>query len=192
MQHRKKGRKLGRRPDHRNSMLRNLSVSLIESERIETTVTRAKEVRRVVERLVTYAKRGDLHGRRLVLAALGNNQDAATKLVDDIAPRYGKRDGGYTRVLKTGFRRGDAAPTALIEFVEEALPKKRKRAATKAAPKKAAVKPAEDVAEETPEAAPEAAAEAPEAVAAEATTPEVEAPGPEAAAESPGEEQSNS
>ena len=187
MQHRKKGRKLGRRPDHRSSMLRNLSVSLIESERIETTVTRAKEVRRVVERLVTYAKRGDLHGRRLVLAALGNNQDAATKLVDDIAPRYGKRDGGYTRVLKTGFRRGDAAPTALIEFVEEALPKKRKRASTKAAPKKAAAKPAEEVAEATSEVAPEAAA-----VAAEATTPEAEAPASEAAAESPGEEQSNS
>ncbi|MCL4675801.1 MAG: 50S ribosomal protein L17, partial [Pararhodobacter sp.] len=134
---------------------------------------------RVVERLVTYAKRGDLHGRRLVLAALGNNQDAATKLVDDIAPRYGKRDGGYTRVLKTGFRRGDAAPTALIEFVEEALPKKRKRATTKASAKKAA-KPVE------------AAAETTEAAAVEATAAEAEASAPEAAAESPGEDQSNS
>ncbi len=183
MYHRKKGRKLGRRPDHRSSMLRNLSVSLIESERIETTVTRAKEVRRVVERLVTYAKRGDLHGRRLVLAALGNNQDAATKLVDDIAPRYDKRAGGYTRVLKTGFRRGDAAPTALIEFVEEALPKKRKRTATKTAPKKATPKPAEE--------ATEAAAEAAEAVEAAAPEPE-SGEAPEAAAESPGEEQSKS
>lgn len=162
MQHRKSGRKLGRRPDHRQSMLRNLSVSLIEGERIETTVTRAKEVRRVVERLVTYAKRGDLHGRRLVLAALGNNQNATSKLVEEIAPRYAKRAGGYTRVLKTGFRRGDAAPTALIEFVEEALPKK-KRAAKKA-PAKAKAEPK--------------AAEAP---AAEAPAPE--SPGGEAAAE---------
>lgn len=159
MQHRKKGRKLGRRPDHRTSMLRNLSVSLIESERIETTVTRAKEIRRVVERLVTYAKRGDLHGRRLVLAALGNNQDATAKLVEDIAPRYGKRDGGYTRVLKTGFRRGDAAPTALIEFVEEALPKKKKRSSAKASPQKAAAKAAE-APSETAASAPESPAEA--------------------------------
>jgi len=132
MYHRKKGRRLGRRPDHRKAMLRNLAISLIEEERIETTVTRAKEVRRLAERLVTYAKRGDLHGRRLIVQRLGNNPDAAEKLVDDIAPRYEKRAGGYTRVLKTGFRRGDAAPTALIEWVEQELPKRKKKSRRKA------------------------------------------------------------
>lgn len=128
MHHRKQGRHLGRRRDHRVAMLRNLAISLIQEERIETTVTRAKELRRVAERLVTYAKRGDLHGRRLISGRLGNQPDVAAKLMDEIAPRYTKRSGGYTRILKTGFRRGDAAPSALIEWVEaEAAPRKKRK-----------------------------------------------------------------
>lgn len=186
MDHRKKGRKLGRRPDHRQAMLRNLAISLIEGERIETTVTRAKELRRHVDRLVTYAKRGGLHGRRLVLQALGNNRDATAKLVEEIAPRYEARPGGYTRVLKTGFRRGDAAPTALIEFVEEAMPKKRKRTGSKAKPAAKAAKPAPEPVEE-----PVAAEAAETKSAAESETaeaPEVEASAePEASSEAAAE-----
>lgn len=127
MHHRKQGRHLGRRRDHRVAMLRNLAISLIQEERIETTVTRAKELRRVAERLVTYAKRGDLHGRRLIVSRLGNQPEIASKLVDDIAPRYKNRAGGYTRILKTGFRRGDASPVALIEWVETEVAKRPKR-----------------------------------------------------------------
>lgn len=135
MYHRKKGRKLGRRPDHRTAMLRNLALSLITEERVETTVARAKELRRVADRLITYAKRGDLHGRRLIISALGNQPEAAAKVIDDIAPRYAKRNGGYTRVLKTGFRRGDAAATALIEWVEQELPQRTKKKKPKPATK---------------------------------------------------------
>jgi large subunit ribosomal protein L17 len=108
-------------------MLRNLAISLIQEERIETTITRAKELRRVAERLVTYAKRGDLHGRRLIVSRLGNQPSIASKLVDDIAPRYKNRAGGYTRILKTGFRRGDASPVALIEWVEAEAKQRPKR-----------------------------------------------------------------
>lgn len=149
MYHNKKGRRLGRRPDHRVALIRNMAISLIEAERIETTVPRAKELRRFVERLVTYAKRGELHGRRLIISRLGNNPEAAAKLIDEIAPRYEKRAGGYTRVLKTGFRRGDAASTALIEWVEEELPKRKKK---KAPRKKAAAAAVSDeaVKEEDP------------------------------------------
>lgn len=147
MYHNKKGRKLGRRPDHRKAMMRNLAASLIHEERIETTVTRAKELRSIVERLVTYAKRGDLHGRRLITRSLGNKPEVAAKLLEDIAPRYEKRQGGYTRVLKTGFRRGDAAPTALIELVEEELPQRKRRSKPKTAAPKAA---AADEPEEEP------------------------------------------
>lgn len=143
MYHRKQGRKLGRRRDQRVALLRNLAISLIQEERIETTVTRAKEVRRVAERLVTYAKRGDLHGRRLIIGKLGNQPEVAAKLIDDIAPRYKNRQGGYTRILKTGFRRGDAAPSALIEFIKDDAPKARKR---KAAQKDEAATPSESAA----------------------------------------------
>lgn len=130
MYHRKQGRKLGRRRDQRIALLRNLAISLVQAERIETTVTRAKEVRRLVERLVTYAKRGGLHGRRLIISKLGNQPAIASKLIDEIAPRYKNRQGGYTRILKTGFRRGDSAPLALIEFIQEdQVPKARKRKA---------------------------------------------------------------
>jgi large subunit ribosomal protein L17 len=118
MRHQKRGRKLGRNRNHRLALLRNLSCNLIEHERVTTTVAKAKELRPFIERLVTIARRGDLHSRRLVIARLGNQKGAAKKLVDEIAPRFVNRPGGYTRILKTAKRRlGDAAPTAIIEFL---------------------------------------------------------------------------
>jgi len=168
MYHRKKGRKLGRRPDHRKAMMRNLAISLIHEERIETTVTRAKELRRFADRLVTYAKRQDLPGRRLVQRKLGNQPDPARKLIEEISVRYEDRPGGYTRVLKTGFRRGDSAPTAVIEWVEEQLPKRRRRQRPATSAKAA---PQETPAEESGEAQADDEAVAGEDAQAKATEP---------------------
>lgn len=165
MRHKHSGRKLGRRADHRKAMLANLTESLITHGRIETTVTRAKEVRRLVEKLVTIARRGDLHSRRLVAARL-HTQDAVKKLMDEIAPRYLERAGGYTRIIKTGFRRGDASPLAILEFVGDESPKKKKKA--KPAKKKAPeVKVSEETVAET------SAAETVEEPASDATTEQV-------------------
>lgn len=100
-------------------MLRQLMISLILEGRIRTTVARAKELRRHLERLVTYGKKGDLHHFRLILAKLGNHKEAARRLFLEIAPQYHHRAGGYLRILKLGFRRGDAAPLALVEWVSE-------------------------------------------------------------------------
>lgn len=116
-------RKLGRRSDHRKSMLRNLVTDLIVHERITTTETRAKEVRSIVEKMITQGKKGDLAARRRVAAYVRRteameSQDAIQKLFDDIAPRFEDRNGGYTRILKLGTRQGDAAPMAILEFVE--------------------------------------------------------------------------
>lgn len=117
-------RKLGRTSDQRKAMLRDLATDLIINERIETTETRAKELRSVVEKLITLGKRGDLHARRQAVAFVRNevanaetNQDAVQKLFSDIAPRYAERQGGYTRIMKLGPRRGDGAPMAIIELV---------------------------------------------------------------------------
>ncbi len=109
-------RKLGRIGGHRRAMLRNLVTSTLREERIETTVTRAKEVNRVVERMITLAKRGDLAARRQALAYIWD-EDVVTKLFATLGPRYQERTGGYTRVMRTGFRRGDAAPMAILELV---------------------------------------------------------------------------
>ncbi|NLY84779.1 MAG: 50S ribosomal protein L17 [Tissierellia bacterium] len=109
-------RKLGRPTDHRKAMLRNLVTSLLREERIETTVTRAKETKRMADKMITLAKRGDLHARRQVLAYI-YDEDVVKKLFDEIGPKYADRDGGYTRVLKIGPRRGDAAEMAIIELV---------------------------------------------------------------------------
>ncbi len=111
-----KYRKLGRPSAHRNLMIRNLVLSLIENGRIETTETRAKEARKFADKMITLAKHGDIHARRQVVSYLGQ-KSAATILFDDLAPKYADRDGGYTRILKTGPRRGDAAPMAIIELV---------------------------------------------------------------------------
>ncbi|HHV34885.1 MAG TPA: 50S ribosomal protein L17 [Syntrophomonadaceae bacterium] len=109
-------RKLGLRADPRRAMLRNMTTSLIKEERIETTLTRAKEVQRLADKMVSLGKRGDLHSRRQAMAYL-LDETVVKKLFDDIAPRYEERSGGYTRILKTGYRRGDSAPMVLIEFV---------------------------------------------------------------------------
>ena len=109
-------RKLGRPTDHRLAMLRNLVTSLLREGRIETTLTRAKETRRMAERMITLGKRGDLHSRRLALAYI-YDEDVVTKLFNEIAPKYADRNGGYTRIIKVGPRRGDGAEKAIIELV---------------------------------------------------------------------------
>jgi large subunit ribosomal protein L17 len=109
-------RKLGRPTDHRKAMLRNQVTSLLEHGRIETTVTRAKETQRMADKMITLGKRGDLHARRQALAYI-YNEDVVKKLFDEIAPKYSERNGGYTRVLKMGPRRGDGAEMAILELV---------------------------------------------------------------------------
>ncbi|MFV0401353.1 MAG: 50S ribosomal protein L17 [Oscillospiraceae bacterium] len=110
-------RKLGRTADHRKAMLRGMVTYLFENEKMETTVTRAKEVRSMAEKMITIAGRGDLHAKRQVFSYI-TKEDVAKKLIDEIAPRYSDRKGGYTRVIRTGPRRGDAAEMAIIELVK--------------------------------------------------------------------------
>lgn len=110
-------RKLGRTSDHRKAMLRAMVTYLLENGKIETTVTRAKEVRSMAEKMITIAKKNDLHSKRLVLAYV-TKEDVVKKLFDEIGPKYVERNGGYTRILKTGPRRGDAAEMAIIELVD--------------------------------------------------------------------------
>ncbi len=109
-------RKLGRTSDHRKAMLRAMVTYLLENGKIETTVTRAKEVRAMAEKMITTAKANDLHSRRQVLAYV-TKEDVVKKLFDDIAPKYAAVNGGYTRIIKIGPRRGDAAEMAIIELV---------------------------------------------------------------------------
>ncbi len=109
-------RKLGRPTAHRKAMLRNQVTSLLRNGKIETTVTRAKETQRMTEKMITLGKRGDLHARRQVLAYI-YDEDVTTSLFKEIAPKYAERNGGYTRVLKLGPRRGDGAEIAIIELV---------------------------------------------------------------------------
>ena len=110
-------RKLGRTSAHRTAMFANMAASLIKHEQIVTTLPKAKELRPIVEKLVTLAKRGDLHARRQAISQI-KDVDLVRKLFDVLAPRYKTRNGGYTRVLKAGFRFGDNAPLAVIEFVD--------------------------------------------------------------------------
>ena len=110
-------RKLGRTTSHRTAMFANMAASLIKHEQITTTLPKAKELRPFVEKLVTLAKRGDLHARRIAISRV-RDVDQVRKLFETIGPRYKTRDGGYTRVLKAGFRFGDNAPVAVIEFVD--------------------------------------------------------------------------
>jgi large subunit ribosomal protein L17 len=117
MYHRKSYRRFGRSSEHRQAMFANLAASLIKHEQIITTLPKAKDLRPVVEKLVTLGKRGDLHARRQALSKLGD-ADMVKKLIDVIGPRYKARQGGYTRILKAGYRYGDAAPVAVIEFVD--------------------------------------------------------------------------
>jgi len=117
MRHRKKGRHFSRTAEHRQAMLRNLATSLFRHGRIETTVAKAKELRSFAEPLITKAKRGDLHARRLVARTI-QDREVLKKLFDEIGPRYADRPGGYTRVVHLGHRTGDAADMAIIELVE--------------------------------------------------------------------------
>lgn len=117
MRHRKKGRKLGVNPSHRKAMLRNLASNLIQHKRIQTTDSRAKELRTFIEPLVTKAKKADLNSTRQILKKLPFKDDVHT-LVHDIAPQYADRNGGYTRIIKRGFRDNDRASVSIIEFVE--------------------------------------------------------------------------
>ncbi|AVL69991.1 MULTISPECIES: 50S ribosomal protein L17 [Oligella] len=119
MRHRKGLRKLNRTSAHRTAMFRNMSVSLIEHEAIKTTLPKAKELRRVIEPLITLAKNPTVANRRLAFARL-RDRDAVTKLFNDLGPRFQDRPGGYTRILKMGFRQGDNAPMAYMELVDYA------------------------------------------------------------------------
>jgi len=119
MRHRNAGRKLGRTSAHRRAMLRNMVTSLLEHEQIETTDAKAKELRRVAERMITLGKRGSLHARRQALRVV-RSREVAAKLFDELAERYRARSGGYTRVLKLRTRIGDAAPLSMIELVDRA------------------------------------------------------------------------
>tara|TARA_B100001109_G_scaffold158053_1_gene128642 strand:+ start:275 stop:670 length:396 start_codon:yes stop_codon:yes gene_type:complete len=117
MRHRKKGRKLGVNPSHRKAMLRNLASNLIQHKRIQTTDSRAKELRTFIEPLITKAKKADLNSIRQILKKLPFKDDVHS-LVNDIAPQYADRNGGYTRIIKRGFRDNDRASVSIIEFVE--------------------------------------------------------------------------
>jgi len=137
MRHLKSGYKLGRNPAHRRATLRNLVTNLIEKERIQTTLLRAKAARPLAERMITLGKRDSLHSRRQAAAFLMTS-DATKKLFADLAPRFSERPGGYTRIVRIGWRIGDGAELAILEFIGSELKKKEKK------PKKSA-------AEEAPE-----------------------------------------
>ncbi|MBW6511726.1 MAG: 50S ribosomal protein L17 [Desulfuromonadaceae bacterium] len=127
MRHNNTGRRLGRNSSHRKSMLRNMVTSLFEHEKITTTDARAKELRKLADKLITLGKRGDLHARRQALEVVFDKTIVA-KLFERIAPRYADRPGGYTRIVKLGSRSGDNASTSIIELVEENFTPKPKKA----------------------------------------------------------------
>ena len=117
MRHRRDGRRLNRTPSHRRALFANMAAALIKHEQIVTTLPKAKELRRVADRLITLAKRGNLHSRRLAVSRI-RDEAMVKKLFEVLGPRYKERSGGYTRVLKAGYRYGDSAPMAVIEFVD--------------------------------------------------------------------------
>jgi large subunit ribosomal protein L17 len=117
MRHRNAGRKLNRTATHRSALFASLAVALFKHEQIATTLPKAKELRRIADRLITLAKRGDLHARRLAYSRI-RDEAIVAKLFETLGPRYADRPGGYTRVMKAGFRYGDSAPMAVIELVD--------------------------------------------------------------------------
>ena len=117
MRHRRAGRKLNRTASHRRALFANMAAALIKHEQVVTTLPKAKELRRVADRLITLAKRENLHSRRLAVSRI-RDEAMVKKLFDVLGPRYKERSGGYTRVLKAGYRYGDSAPMAVIEFVD--------------------------------------------------------------------------
>jgi len=184
MRHLKTGRKLSRRKEHRTAMLANLAVSVIKHGRVHTTDAKAKEVKPFLERLITFARRGDLHSRRIVLSRLKGNKEAVRKLFDEIGPRFVSRPGGYTRILKLGFRAGDNSPMSLIELVEEKVEKKTTKK-KKARPKK--TKAAAPGKAESPPAAEKTETEAPAEIPADEMSGKVEAEAEKKTDETPGE-----
>lgn len=152
----KKGPRLGSNPSHQDLMLRNLARSLFEHERIQTTEAKAKMLRPFAERLITKAKKGDVHQRRQVLSTI-EDRDVVHKLFSDIAPRFSDRNGGYTRILKVAPRGGDGAPMALVELVEEGLVAAAPTEPTQEGTRRRLRRPSRRRATEEPE--PEAAAE---------------------------------
>ncbi len=117
MRHRNQGRKLNRTASHRKAMFANMAASLIQHEQIITTLPKAKEIRSIADKLITLGKKGGLHARRQAIAQI-KDVEQVRKLFDELAPRYAERNGGYTRVLKAGFRKGDNAPIAVVELVD--------------------------------------------------------------------------
>ena len=138
MRHRNAGYKLGRNTSHRRALLRNLATSVILEDRVETTVAKAKAVRPHVEKMITLGKKGDLHARRQALSFM-QTDGAVKRLFDTVAPRYGDRQGGYLRIVRTGFQKGDGAETAFIELIgaEKQLEVKRQKRADLKAKKRA-------------------------------------------------------
>jgi len=132
MRHRNYGKKLSRNTEHRHALLRNLVTSLILEERVQTTVAKAKAARSVAEQIITLGKRGDLHARRLA-ASYCLTAPAVKKLFEDVARRYAARPGGYTRIVRTGWRKGDGADTAVLELVGTEVLQKRAEARAKKA-----------------------------------------------------------
>jgi len=126
MRHGKSGKKLGRTTSHRIAMLRNMVTSFLKYEKIRTTDVKAKELKKVAEKMVTLGKRGDLHARRQALAFV-RDKDVVSKLFDELSVRYRDWNGGYTRIIKIGHRNGDNAPMAIIEFIREAIQEEPKR-----------------------------------------------------------------
>ena len=141
MRHKCKGRKLGTDWSHTQAMKRSLVQALFTNDRIKTTEARAKEIRRDVDKIITWAKKGDLHSRRLAIAALGNDKELVREIFEKVAQGMFKdRPGGYTRIMKLGPRKGDGAPMVIMELVTENCVPKAKREAAKATPKKKAAK----------------------------------------------------
>jgi len=170
-----KGPRLGGGPAHERLMLANLAAALFTHKSIKTTETKAKRLRPVAERLITFAKRGDLHARRRVMRVIGDTS-VVHELFTEIAPLVAERDGGYTRITKLGFRKGDNASMVQIELVLEPVTPKVKKSKTTQAEKPAAAAPAEETEVEAADAATEEApVEAPEAEAVEADAEAVEA-----------------
>lgn len=140
MRHQKRVAKLGRTASHRKALMMNLAISLIKHGKIKTTDAKAKELRRVVERLITYGKRGTVHHRRMAYKVL-NDRTMVKQLFDHIAPQYTDRNGGYTRIIKLGFRDNDSAAVSLIEFVDYRQPGEKKSKKTAPAKKTKADEP---------------------------------------------------
>ena len=176
-----KGPRMGGSPAHERLMLANLATALLEHGRITTTESKAKRLRPYVEKLITFGKRGDLHARRQVLKVIRDKSVVHT-LFDEIGPRYENRPGGYTRILKTGPRKGDNAPMAIIELVEaltvaqQAVGEAERARGTKSAPKKAPTGATREAAEELAAESPTAAAVAAEAADVAAAQDAAEAP----------------